>query len=79
MPDVPFIIGQLGQFEGKPWTEARHEVNRAQIEVAAETKRSAFVSSDGLTAKEDNTHFNTQSLHEFGQRYAEAWLEIAGD
>ena len=75
-PDVPFIIGQLGQFEGKPWNEARHQVNQAQIEVAAETAHSAFVSSDGLTAKEDNTHFNTESLHEFGKRYAAAWLEV---
>jgi hypothetical protein len=77
--DVPFIIGQLGQFEAKPWTEARYQVNKAQIEVAAETAHAAFVSSDGLTAKEDNTHFNTPSLHEFGQRYAEAWLQVAGD
>lgn len=75
-PDVPFIIGQLGQFEGKPWNEARHQVNQAQIEVAAETAHSAFVSSNGLTAKEDNTHFNTESLHEFGKRYAAAWLEL---
>jgi hypothetical protein len=77
-PDVPFIIGQLGQFEGKPWTEARHQVDRAQKEVAAETAHSAFVSSDGLTAKADNTHFNRESLQEFGRRYADAWLEVAG-
>ena len=76
-PDVPFIIGQLGQFEGKPWTDARQQVNQAQIEVAAETPYTAFVSSDGLTAKEDNTHFNRESLQEFGKRYAAAWLEIA--
>ena len=77
-PDVPFIIGQLGQFEGKPWTEARHQVDRAQKEVAAETAHSAFVSSDGLTAKADNTHFNRESLQDFGRRYADAWLEVAG-
>lgn len=76
-PDVPFLIGQLGQFEGKPWTDDRYLVNQAQIEVAAETAHSAFVNSDGLTAKEDNTHFNTESLHEFGRRYAAAYLELA--
>ena len=78
-PNVPFIIGQLGQFEGKPWTEARHQVDQAQKEVAAQTAHSAFVSSDGLTAKADNTHFNRESLQEFGRRYADAWLEVSGE
>lgn len=76
-PDVPFLIGQLGQFEAKPWTEGRRQVNQAQIEVAGEVPYSGFVSSLGLTSLNDNTHFNTQSLHEFGRRYAERYLEIS--
>lgn len=76
-PDVPFVIGQLGQFEAKPWTEARQQVNQAQIEVAREVPYSAFVSSEGLSSMSDNTHFNTESLHEFGRRYAESYLEIS--
>jgi len=76
-PEVPFIIGQLGQFEAKPWTDARQQVNQAQIEVAREVPFSAFVSSKDLTSVGDNTHFNTESLHEFGRRYAESYLQIS--
>ena len=76
-PEVPFIIGQLGQFEAKPWTDARQQVNQAQIEVARAIPFSAFVSSKGLTSVGDNTHFNTESLHEFGRRYAESYLQIS--
>jgi hypothetical protein len=75
-PEVPFIIGQLGQFEGKPWSPGRHLVNQAHIEVAHEVPFCGFVSSDGLTSKEDNTHFNSKSLHEFGRRYAHAYLKV---
>jgi hypothetical protein len=75
-PDVPFIIGQLGQFEGKPWSPGRYLVNQAHIDVAQEIHNGGFVSSDGLTSKEDNTHFNTESLHEFGRRYAEVYLGV---
>ena len=78
-PDVPFVIGQLGRFRGKPWTESRRQVDRAQREISVEVARSGFVSSEGLTAKADNTHFNRQSLLEFGQRYAETYRNIAGD
>lgn len=78
-PDLPFIIGQLGQFEGKPWTPDRQRINQAQIEVAAEVPMAAFVSSDGLTSKADNTHFNTESLHEFGRRYAVQYLQVVGE
>ena len=78
-PDVPFIIGQLGQFEGKPWSPGRQRVNQAHIEVAQEILNGGFVSSDGLTDKGDLTHFSTKSLIEFGRRYAEVYLQVAGD
>jgi hypothetical protein len=77
-PYVPFIIGQLGQFEGKPWSPGRQVVNEAHIEVAQEVHNGGFVSSDGLTSKEDNTHFNSKSLHEFGKRYAQIYLRVIG-
>lgn len=75
-PELPFIIGQLGQFEAKPWSPGRIVVNDAQIAVAREVSNTAFVSSDDLVSKGDNTHFNTASLHEFGRRYAEAYLQL---
>ncbi len=71
----PFIIGQLGRFPGKPWNEHRERVNAAHIAVAGSVPRVLFVSSEGLTPKSDNVHFDTSSLRIFGKRYAEAYLE----
>jgi len=75
-PDAPFIIGQLGRFDGKEWTEDRHRINEAHIAATEEIPLAGFVSSFGLTSKEDNTHFNTESLHEFGRRYALRYLQV---
>jgi len=77
--EVPFIIGQLGKFEGKPWKEERFKINQAHVAAASEIPFAGFVSSFGLTSKEDNTHFNTKSLHEFGRRYAHRYLQVVND
>jgi hypothetical protein len=74
---VPFAIGQLGQFPEKPWDESRTLVDTAHRQVAHESPLVEFVSSDGLICKSDNTHFTSQSLREFGRRFAEAYLKIA--
>ena len=75
-PDVPFIIGQLGQFQEKPWDQWTHMVNDAHIAVAKEVSNCAFVSSDGLTCKSDHIHFDAKSQREFGKRYAAAYLKL---
>ena len=74
---VPFIIGQLGRFPEKPWNDSRKLVNKAHISVAGEMSYVGFVSSEGLSCKEDKVHFNSESLREFGLRYAEEYLKIA--
>lgn len=74
-PDLPFIIGQLGRFDGAPWTQYTGMVNDAQIAVAKEMEQVEFVNSDGLVSKGDNLHFNERSQHEFGKRYAAAYLK----
>ena len=74
-PDLPFIVGQLGQFEKAPWSRYTKMVNDAQIAVAKELERVEFVSSDGLVSKGDNLHFDTLSQREFGNRYATACLK----
>ena len=75
--NVPFVIGQLGQFAGAgPWDAAALEVDRAQRSVAARVPFSAFVSSDGLTSNPDHLHFDAASLREFGRRYAVALAGI---
>ncbi len=76
-PDVPFLIGQLGQFPGAgEWDEHARRVDQAHRDVAARVPFAAFVSSDGLTSKPDNLHFDARSLRELGVRYAAAFAAL---
>lgn len=75
-PDLPFILGQLGQFPGKPWNAHQTEVDRAQRAVAAKMNNVRYVSSDELSATRDKLHFETDALRVFGRRYAEAYLGL---
>lgn len=74
--NVPFIIGQLGQFPEKPWNESRNIVNDAHLSISKEMNFVGFVISDSLTSKPDNTHFETKSLNIFGRRYVDSYYEI---
>lgn len=73
---LPFIIGQLGQFEGNPWNDFKRQVNEAHASMPESRPNVGFVGSDGLRAMEDNIHFNAGSLRVFGRRYAEVYMEI---
>lgn len=75
--EVPFVIGQLGQFSRWPWHKWLKTVDQAQRSVAAELPNVAFVSSEGLGAK-DRHHFNAEAQREFGQRYAEVYRQMVG-
>ncbi|MFO7937034.1 MAG: sialate O-acetylesterase [Kiritimatiellia bacterium] len=75
-PELPFIIGQLGQFPERPWSKGRRTVDLAQKKVAFDLPFCAFVSSEDLKPKSDNVHFNAKSLRELGKRYAEAYSSI---
>ena len=75
-PDVPFVIGQLGKFEGSPWNASRSLVDQAHRDIAAKIPRTAFVSAEGLKDKGDKTHFDSPSYREFGQRYAAEYLKL---
>lgn len=74
--NVPFIIGQLGKFTGRPWSESRKIVDDAQLSISKEVKNIGFVSSVGLTSKPDSIHFETKSLNIFGKRYADLYLQL---
>ena len=75
-PSVPFIMGQLGQFSSNPWNDAKVLVDTAHRALAREMPLVGFVSAQGLTCEADNIHFDAPSLREFGQRYAEAYIEL---
>lgn len=73
---VPFMLGQLGRFDGAPWGESTRLVDAATRAVAAEVPHTGFVSSAGLTSKPDNLHFDSASLREFGRRYHAAFARL---
>lgn len=74
--DLPFIIGQLGRFDGKPWTNGYQIVDAAHQRVAADTPNVAFVSSEGLHHKGDHLHFSADAARELGGRYARAYERL---
>ena len=76
-PDLPFLIGDLGEFgdeRRQPDALARQQtVRRGLRQVAAADPHAAFIESTGLPGV-DLVHFGRAALIEFGQRYAEAYL-----
>ena len=62
-PDVPFVVGQLGQFEDQPWSEDRERVNTAHTRVPGWVTGTTFISSDGLLHKGDGVHFGGIAAH----------------
>jgi hypothetical protein len=75
-PELPFIIGELGQFDGRPWTTDVQRIDAAHRAIAASVANVAYVSSNGLRDKGDSLHFDAASARTFGQRYAAAYLAI---
>jgi len=76
-PDVPFIVGQMGQFRERPWSEAKQQVDLAHRSLPGKVAKTAFVSSNGLDHKGDEIHFNTAAYRELGRRYAKAFQALS--
>jgi hypothetical protein len=75
-PDLPFIIGELGQFATKPWNADVRRVDSVHRAIAATMPNVAYVSSDGLRDKGDTLHFDAASQRLFGERYARTYLAV---
>ncbi len=73
-PELPFFIGQLGRFPGRPWNDFDRQVDAAQKRVAATMPHVYFIPSEGLVSG-DNVHFDTPSLKILGRRFAEQYLQ----
>lgn len=76
IPELPFIIGQLGDFPEKPWDEYRLEVDAAHKRLASRVNRCEFVSALGLGHKGDEVHFSSEAYRELGHRYFEAYQRL---
>lgn len=74
--NLPFVIGQLGRFDGKPWSESMIRVDSVHRALAASVPHVAYVSSEGLHDRGDTLHFDAASARALGERYAAAYLEM---
>lgn len=75
-PQIPFIAGQMGKFEGVPWTPEAVIVDQAHQQLPGKVPHTAFVSAEGLNHKGDRIHFDSASFRELGKRYAEAYMKM---
>lgn len=79
-PNLPFVVGELGQFvihrtNGKPVPLAK-VVDAALKDLPNHVPMTGCVSSKGLKDKGDQLHFDSPSQREFGRRYAEAMWKL---
>lgn len=75
-PEVPFICGQMGIFEEKPWSESKIQVDQAHQKLPSVLPRTRFVSAEGLGHKGDQIHFSAEAYRTLGERFADAYLEM---
>lgn len=73
-PNVPFVVGTLGDFVVNRDPEAKI-VNAALQQATKTIPNSYCVLSSGLTDKGDSTHFDTRSARILGQRYADVFIQ----
>ena len=77
-PDVPFIAGQMGQFQERPWEEDKKQVDQAHRNLVTQVPFTGFANSDDLHHKGDQVHFDSASYRELGRRYAKEFLKVTG-
>ena len=76
LPNLPFILGQLGSFPERPWNEHRRKIDAAHKHLSKIVPACEFVESRGLQHKGDEVHFNAESYRKFGQRYYAAYRRM---
>ncbi|MGI8637735.1 MAG: sialate O-acetylesterase, partial [Segetibacter sp.] len=65
-PSLPFVAGELGQYR-----EQYQNINKELASLPARVAHTAVATSEGLTDKGDQTHFDSRSATEYGKRFAE--------
>lgn len=75
-PQVPFIVGQMGQFAERPWDQYRVQVDRVHQSLPSRVPGTAFVRSEGLGHRGDKVHFDSAGYRELGKRFAAAYLDL---
>ncbi|MBN3520178.1 sialate O-acetylesterase [Algoriphagus lutimaris] len=72
---IPIVTGELGYFfyERSPLAE---QLNGELNKLTKENECLSLVSAQGLNHKGDQTHFDSDSYHELGRRYAQKMIEL---
>ncbi|OAQ42043.1 hypothetical protein A5893_02705 [Pedobacter psychrophilus] len=68
---LPFVVGQLGRYN-----PSYDNINKETAKLPALVPFTAIATSEGLTDKGDNTHFDRSSAIIFGQRFAKQMIEL---
>lgn len=76
-PELPVVLGELGHFR-QDKNASTNKINRQLAQVAAEVPHVKLVSAADLQDMGDQTHFDADSLREFGRRYA-AQMQLLQD
>ena len=79
VPDLPFVVGQIGEFlydRGPGHAAYPRVVNAALAALPEKVPATACVPSRGLKDKGDVLHFDAASQREFGRRYAAEMLRL---
>ncbi|WP_296703650.1 sialate O-acetylesterase [Algoriphagus sp.] len=72
---VPIVMGELGHFF-YPKSPNAENLNTVFEEMAKSNPCLALVSANGLNHKGDSTHFDSDSYHALGARYAAKMIEL---
>ncbi len=79
VPEIPFIIGGLGDFLGKTGSGLNcpeyKSINRELLRFANEQNYCYFVTAEELVSNPDGIHMNAISQRKFGIRYYEAFTQ----
>jgi len=76
VPNLPFLLAQINPPAST--YPAVETVRAAQANVARLDEHAWLVHTDGLSKHNDGLHYDTPGQIELGQRFAQAFLELAG-
>lgn len=69
--ELPFVAGELGRYR-----QTYSLINEQLGKLPGKVKNTAIASSEGLTHKGDNTHFDAASATELGKRFAAQMISL---
>ncbi len=75
---IPVVLGELGAFlKNRSDCPYSSVINDSLAAIASKERYFKLASAEGLVDKGDTLHFNSESLREFGKRYAAEWLQCS--